>query len=161
MLKRYRSSLIACLASFAAVWALTSPGSARAVNRRVHSSICTLKNDLGSAVANQASIFVTSGVSSTFLYCPIPSDSTLTHIGITTINVHGFQGPDGPNVSYACVKYYNASGNNCGAGKSWGANYSGALGVSTDGLQTSSTGFPYLMTRLYSASNLYGFYVAN
>ena len=109
--------------------------------------------------------------------CAVPSDSTLPHNQVLTLNVFGgFINPNGTYditgtdynnaSSKACVKTYNTSFTSCGVEKAW--YYGSAYGVDTSAWLADPNGFPYVQTKpAYDLGNnralpvIYGFYLSN
>jgi hypothetical protein len=91
--------------------------------------------------------------------CGVPSDTTLAHNSVVTLNIHGNE-PAGAGVySQACSKTYNTTSSTCGATKNWGSGQLGVTGVDVSAW-SSSTSFPYILTNLRNG-DLYGYYISS
>jgi hypothetical protein len=159
-MNKFRIALTVAFCAFAVTFAMADASDAKAAYRRVHSAACHYYfDDAGSDLYNGA--WINAYTSGRGIYCAAPSDSELPHASTVTLNVHGFEAANQNAYSYACVKYYNASGTSCGTTTNWGASYAGALNVSVSAWTANGAGMPYVYTWLPPSSQLYGFYMAN
>jgi hypothetical protein len=140
---------------------VSESGTANAAYRRVHATACHYYYDNAGTEVYQGAWLGNQGSVNRGIYCNAPSDSTLSHSGTITLNVHGFEPSGLNNTSQACVKFYNASGTSCGPSKSWGSGYSGVFGVSVSAWTANGAGMPYVYNFIAPGGHVYGFYMAN
>lgn len=158
-MNKIRVAITVALCAFAVTFAIADSSDAKAAFRRVHSSQCHTIYDNSPDLWNAG--YIATSTTARSIYCPAPSDSTLTHNGTVTLNVHGFEAANQSAYSYACVKYYNALGSSCDLDAQWASGYGGAIGLSVSVWNSNGQGMPYVYTWLPPSSHLYGFYMSN
>jgi hypothetical protein len=137
--------------------------SASAAERRIHSTICHYtSDDTGSSVYNGAYL----QISSTYrqIYCPVVSDSTLSHASATYLNVHGSNPSSATQTSFsrACVKDAWTMTSTCGTNANWSiTNGLVAQSVSTSVWASHSDWFPYVFHFMYPGTYLYGMWMSS
>jgi hypothetical protein len=140
---------------------VSDSGSANAATRRVHATACHYFYDNAGTEVYQGAWLGNQGNTTRGIYCNAPSDSTLSHSGTITLNVHGFEPSGGSNTSQACVKFYNAAGTSCGTSRSWSTAYGGVFGVSVSAWTANPAGMPYVYNSIAAGGQVFGFYMAS
>ncbi|HEX2689687.1 MAG TPA: hypothetical protein VHN14_23880 [Kofleriaceae bacterium] len=150
--------IIAIGAFLAGIALFGQAGTASAAYRRVHSSQCHYSYDnAGSTIYN--GYWLASYTTGHDVYCPVPSDSELSHAATTTLNVYGYSPTATGAYSKACVKAPSTAAYTCGALKYWASGYGGASGVSVATWHLYPTWLPVLYNSLPAGAALYGFYM--
>src|SRR5262245_51214872 len=110
-MKHLKAWILSLALGFAFTSGLVSDaGSASANTRRVHATACHYYYDNAGTDVYQGAWVGNQGTSTRTIYCNAPSDTTLSHSGTITLNVHGYEPAGVANTSTACVKFYNAAG---------------------------------------------------
>lgn len=155
-------SLVVVSIAYLATLALFGGSEAQAAVRRLHAGgICHEAYPTDSSFVQHQNVLHSSrGVNDTvWINCAVPSDSTLAHNGVVTLNIHGFE-PAGASIySQACSKAFNSASISCGAIANWGASYAGAT-ISDKSAWVDGAAFPYILTNLRNG-DLFGYYMAN
>lgn len=133
---------------------------ASADERRMHSSACTYIRDNAGTTLTNSSTFTnsSSATSGRSIYCPVVTDSHLSHNQATRLNVHGSEGSGRSNYSRACVKHYNSTGVACGATRYWGNGLVGGDNVDLSTWKSNPSSFPYILTYLDIGGSFYGYW---
>lgn len=130
---------------------------ARASFKRVHATACHSPFDSDAAHSTSyASIDVNNADS---LYCYVPSDTSLPHASVRTLNVHGYSSA-GLSAS-ACATNYTDGSYNCGTSKQGGTGYAGVYGVDVSAWTSNPAGFPYVIAWAHPGDQVYGYYLTN
>jgi hypothetical protein len=133
---------------------------ANAAHRRIHATACGARFD-------DESVYVGSYLSpsslSTLVYCPVPSNDTLPHSAVSTLNVHGYSSSSGEYSVQACAKSHDGASIGCGAFTSAGTGGydSEAVGVDTSAWASNGAAFPYLYLMVPADAHFHGFYISN
>lgn len=158
--------LAIALGAYASVFAfMGESSSASAAVRRQHGITCQLNNSANASFVSYGSAlgYSSAATSNGFFYCPIVSDTTLSHTSITQLSVYGSNSSTA-SLSRACIHEANAPTASCGTMKYWNS----ALGlvasdVSTSAWNSSSNtnDYAYIYNTLGPGSAIYGFWMSS
>lgn len=161
-MKKTSGKLIAvALTTWAVLGICTQAPTASASHRRGGSVNCKAYNDT-KQIGMLGSLLV--AYSDLEVVCPFPSDSTLRHNNVQTLNLHGVRDRDEEgSFSRACAVDYASSAVACGAQREWWINSTGLLNVDTSAWQANSGWYPYIWHNLKQDDGMYywGYYASD